>query len=168
MYLSYLQGQPTANAPLLVGHIKDYLQIVNPTQGEKVYAFFPEMTVRGDGSFDIPLRTTEGVQNILFESPSANPVTLTLVVRPHEGKIEVSAQSFGDKAQVLDLEGKIARLREPIAMSRTRTTIIATSGVASGSGSAAALSIPAQPSPLPRVSPEFESVALPQPNKGPQ
>lgn len=154
MYLSFQQSQPVANAPLLVGHIKDYLQVVNPAQGEKVYAFFPEMSVRGDGSFDIPLRTTEGVQNVLFESPSANPVTLTLVVRPREGKIEVSAQSFGDKAQIVALQGKIARLPEPLPMSRARSPNPAT------------LASTNQPSIAPPISPEFASVArLPQPDR---
>ena len=156
MFLSYQQAQPPVSAALLVGHIKDYLQVVNPSQGEKVYAFFPEMSVRGDGSFDIPLRTTEGVQNILFESPTANPVTLTLVVRPREGKIEISAQSFGDKAQIVAMDGKIARLPEPLLMSRARLPTTTTTTTASVS----------QPTAAPAISLEFANVLnAPPPRK---
>jgi hypothetical protein len=76
--------------------------------------------VLGDGSFNIPLRTTEGGQVIQFESPTANPLTLTLDVQPREGNIKVSAGSFGEQ-QTVPLTGKFANLPKPLLMSRIST-----------------------------------------------
>ena len=145
-YLSYQLAQPTADVSVLVGRIKDYRQVVNPAQGEKVYAFFPEMSVRGDGSFDIPLRSTEGVQNVVFEAPNANPITLNLVVRPREGSVKVNFESFGGSELTVVLEGKVARLPGPLLMSRALPV------------AAAAAAVVSQPSVPPRISNEFENV----------
>lgn len=115
-YLSYVQSQATGDAPVLKGQIENYQQLVALDKGEKIYASPVEMSVTGDGRFNIPLRTTEGAQNILFESPTANSLTLALEVRPSQGKIKVSAGSFAD--QTIPIEGKFASLPKPLLMSR--------------------------------------------------
>jgi hypothetical protein len=71
IFISYQQGRTVGDAPVLRGQIKDYRQVVSLDKGEKVYASLLEMSVLGDGSFNIPLRTTEGGQVIQFESPTA-------------------------------------------------------------------------------------------------
>ena len=116
IYLSYVQSHDSGDAPVLSGQIENYLQLVALDKGEKIYATPVEMSVLGDGRFNIPLRTTEGRQNILFESPTANSLTLTLEVRPSQGKVKVSAGSFAD--QTIPIEGKFASLPKPLLMSR--------------------------------------------------
>jgi hypothetical protein len=120
IFISYQQSRTAGDAPVLRGQIKDYRQVVSLDKGEKVYASPVEMIVLGDGSFNIPLRTTEGGQVIQFESPTANPLTLTLDVQPREGNIKVSAGSFGEQ-QTVPLTGKFANLPKPLLMSRIST-----------------------------------------------
>jgi hypothetical protein len=145
IFISYQQSRTVGDAPVLRGQIKDYRQVVALDKGEKVYASPVEMIVLGDGSFSIPLRTTEGGQVIQFESPSANPLTLTLDVQPREGNIKVSSGSFGEQ-QVIPLTGKFASLTKPLLMSR----VSAITG--------AIMATEMQPTVIAKISPEFASL----------
>jgi hypothetical protein len=150
IYISYQQSHVVGDAPVLRGQIKDYRQVVSLDKGEKVYASPVEMIVLGDGSFNIPLRTTEGGQVIQFESPTANPLTLTLDVQPREGNIRVSTGSFGDQ-QTVQLKGKFANLPKPLLMSRV--SLVREPPTES-----------AQPSAVAKISPEFASLDTNPPN----
>lgn len=147
MFISYQGSKSVGDAPVLSGRIQDYRQVVSLDKGEKVYAMPKEMMVLGGGSFDIPLRTTEGKQVIQFESPTANPLTLSLNVQPREGNIKVSSGSFDE--QIIPLTGKFASLPKPLLMSRISSVSPVREPPAE---------IAAQPSAAARISPEFASL----------
>jgi hypothetical protein len=143
-YVAYIQAPSSASPPILVGSIRDYLQLVDGSKGERIYAFYPEMGIKGDGWFGIPLRNTGGPQSVVLESPNTNPLTLMLQIKPLENKVEVIADAFGDKSQVLTLDGTVVRLPQPLTVSRTTLPTKA--------------DVPNQPSRPPNVSAEFRAV----------
>ncbi len=95
IFISHQQSRTVGDAPVLRGQIKDYRQVVSLDKGEKVYASPVEMIVLGDGSFNIPLRTTEGGQVIQFESPTANSLTRDRCLRLATRSISTTNKAAG-------------------------------------------------------------------------
>lgn len=147
IFISYQQSELSktdGDVPALGGRIKNYLEMVSPDKGEQIYAVPKEMGIGPDGSFNIPLRTTEGVQVIEFESPTANPLTLTLYVRPRERTVKVYTAGLDD-APAIKLDGKYTQI-EPFSMTRKSAQ----------SGMVVTTEMP--PSLAAKVSPEFMSL----------
>jgi hypothetical protein len=115
--LHNLYNQKSGNPWTVFGEIKDYLQVVDRSKGEKVYVYYPEMGISPDGKFGIPLPNP--VQMVLFESPNTNPLTLRMQLNVLENKVEVFADAFGKEPVRVALNGNVANLPQPLIMSRT-------------------------------------------------
>jgi len=140
MYAMY--HETPREAWTVFGEIKDYMQVVDRSKGEKVYVYYPEMGINPDGKFGIPLPNP--VQIVLFESPNTNPLTLRMRLKLLENKLEVFADAFGKEPVKVTLDGNVANLPQPLIMSRISTAVI---------------EVKNKPSPQPRiVNEEFKNV----------
>ncbi len=114
-YLAWLDRPLPQSKTVLLGGIDGYLGLVGP--GEKIYAYPPEMAVRGDGNFSFPLRNGDKQQSVLFESPKTYPVTLTIIIKPDKKQLEVSTDPFWRKTYLIPIQDTFAKLPAPIEIS---------------------------------------------------
>ena len=117
-YFAYINSPGPVSQLVLVGTIDNYSKVVNWNKGERICAHYPEMNIQADGAFQLPLRRSPGLQTVIFESPTINPVTLHLQIIPLEKKAKLMPGAYGRENPIpLDFDGMIINL-PPLKISR--------------------------------------------------